>query len=120
MYLKYKLPKMQKQTKEVQALARRRDKNRDKAKELFLESNGLAGNGEIAEKLGIDSAKIRKWKCIDKWKEALEKIPKKGVRRKVIKMQPGTAHLLEIKMQKHMVHTAAYTLKTFLRRTGHL
>ena len=58
-------------------MARKRDKNRDKAKEFFLESNGLAGNGEIAEKLGVDSAKIRKWKCIDKWKETLEKMPKK-------------------------------------------
>lgn len=58
-------------------MARKRDENREKARRLFLESNGLMKNGEIAEKLGVDSVKIRKWKCIDKWKETLEKTPKK-------------------------------------------
>lgn len=58
-------------------LARKKDENREKAKQIFIESNGLAKNGDIAEALGVDSAKIRKWKCIDKWKETLEKRPKK-------------------------------------------
>lgn len=58
-------------------MARRKDENRDKAKQLFLDSEGLMSNPEIAEALGVDSAKVRKWKCIDKWNEALENKPKK-------------------------------------------
>ena len=59
------------------AVARKKDENREKAKQLFLDSEGLMSNPEIAEALGVDSAKVRKWKCIDKWKEALENKPKK-------------------------------------------
>lgn len=58
-------------------MARQKDENREKAKQLFLDSEGLMSNPEIAEALGVDSAKVRKWKCIDKWKEALEKKPRK-------------------------------------------
>lgn len=58
-------------------MARKKDENREKAKQLFLDSEGLMSNPEIAEALGVDSAKVRKWKCIDKWKEALENKPRK-------------------------------------------
>lgn len=58
-------------------MTRKRDENRDKAKQLFLDSDGLMSNPEIAEALGIDSNKVRKWKCIDKWKEALANKPRK-------------------------------------------
>lgn len=58
-------------------MARQKDENREKAKQLFLDSEGLMSNPEIAEALGVDSAKVRKWKCIDKWKEALENKPRK-------------------------------------------
>lgn len=58
-------------------MARKKDENREKAKQLFLDSEGLMSNPEIAEVLGVDSAKVRKWKCIDKWKEALENKPRK-------------------------------------------
>ena len=68
---------MEKQTKGGFAVARKKDENREKAKQLFLDSEGLMSNPEIAETLGVDSAKVRKWKCIDKWKEALENKPKK-------------------------------------------
>lgn len=68
---------MEKQTKGGFAVARKKDENREKAKQLFLDSEGLMSNPEIAEALGVDSAKVRKWKCIDKWKEALENKPKK-------------------------------------------
>ena len=68
---------MDKQTKGGFAVARQKDENREKAKQLFLDSEGLMSNPEIAEALGVDSAKIRKWKCIDKWKDALENKPKK-------------------------------------------
>ena len=68
---------MEKQTKGGFAVARQKDENREKAKQLFLDSEGLMSNPEIAEALGVDSAKVRKWKCIDKWKDALENKPKK-------------------------------------------
>lgn len=58
-------------------MARQRDENREKAKQLFLDSGGLMSNPEIAEALGVDSAKVRKWKCVDKWKDTLENMPKK-------------------------------------------
>lgn len=58
-------------------MARKKDENREKAKQLFLDSEGIMSNPEIAEALGVDSAKVRKWKCIDKWNEALENKPKK-------------------------------------------
>lgn len=58
-------------------MARQRDENREKAKQLFLNSGGLMSNPEIAEALGVDSAKVRKWKCVDKWKDTLENMPKK-------------------------------------------
>lgn len=58
-------------------MARKKDEKREKAKQLFLDSEGLMSNPEIAEALGVDSAKVRKWKCIDKWKEALESKPRK-------------------------------------------
>lgn len=58
-------------------MPRKKDEKREKAKQLFLESDGIAKNPEIAEALGVDSAKIAKWKCMDKWKEALKNKPKK-------------------------------------------
>ena len=58
-------------------MARQRNENREKARQLFLESGGLMSNPEIAEMLGVDSAKVRKWKCVDKWKDTLENMPKK-------------------------------------------
>lgn len=68
---------MEEQTKGGVSVARRKDENRDKAKQLFLDSEGLISNPEIAEALGVDSAKVRKWKCVDKWNEALQNMPKK-------------------------------------------
>jgi uncharacterized protein YjcR len=55
----------------------KRNENRDKAMQLFLDSDGLAKNTEIAEALGVKNEQVRKWKCLDKWNEALEKKPKK-------------------------------------------
>ena len=58
-------------------MARQQNEYRIKAKQLFLDSDGLMTNPEIAETLGVKSEQIRKWKCIDKWKEELENRPKK-------------------------------------------
>lgn len=58
-------------------MARKPNENRVKSKQLFLDSDGLMTNPEIAEALGVESAQISKWKCIDKWKDALEAKPRK-------------------------------------------
>lgn len=58
-------------------MPRKKDVNRDKAKRIFLDSDGLMSNKEIAEALKVDADKIRKWKYMDKWVEALENKPKK-------------------------------------------
>lgn len=58
-------------------MGRKPNENRVKAKQLFLDSEGIITNPEIAEALGVKSEQIRKWKCIDKWNEALENKPKR-------------------------------------------
>ncbi len=58
-------------------MARQQNENRVKAKQLFLDSEGLMTNPEIADTLGVKSEQIRKWKCIDKWKDELESRPRK-------------------------------------------
>lgn len=58
-------------------MPRKKDENREKAKQIFLDSDGIAKNSEIAKVLDVSAAKIARWKCIDKWKETLENKPKK-------------------------------------------
>ncbi len=58
-------------------MPRKKDEKREKAKQIFLDSNGIAKNVEIAKILNVESAKISKWKYMDKWQEALENKPKK-------------------------------------------
>ena len=58
-------------------MGRPRNPERDKSKDRFLESNGALSNKELALKAGVSEARIRKWKAEDKWKEALEKKPRR-------------------------------------------
>ena len=58
-------------------MARQQNENRIKAKQVFLDSDGLISNQELAEALEVKPEQIRKWKCIDKWSVALEEKPKK-------------------------------------------
>ena len=58
-------------------MGRKKQEKRVQAKQLFLDSDGIMSNTEIAEALEVNSAKIRKWKCEDKWKEELEKKPRR-------------------------------------------
>ncbi len=58
-------------------MARKPNENRVKAKQLFIDSNGLATNTEIAEALEVDNAQVRKWKCLDKWNDLVKNMPKK-------------------------------------------
>lgn len=48
-------------------MARERDPARDKAYEMWKESNGKITNREIANILGVDEKKIATWKTRDKW-----------------------------------------------------
>ena len=58
-------------------MARPRKPERDKAKELYLQSGGKISTKELAAAVGVDDGRIRKWKSLDKWKEVLERMPKK-------------------------------------------
>lgn len=53
-------------------MARARSPNRDKAKEIYLESNGDIKLIDIAKELNIKDSQIRKWKSQDKWDEELK------------------------------------------------
>lgn len=48
-------------------MARKRDPNRDKAKELYRQHNGNITNREIGAELGVDERKISVWKSRDHW-----------------------------------------------------
>lgn len=54
-------------------MARVRSPERDKAREIWLESGGNLTAKEVAEKAGIKPEQVRKWKSMDKWQAALEK-----------------------------------------------
>lgn len=53
-------------------MARERSPNRDKAKEMYLNSNGDIKLKDIAEALGVLDTQIRKWKSTDKWDSELK------------------------------------------------
>jgi phage terminase small subunit len=58
-------------------MARARSPNRDKAKIMYLESNGEKKLKDIAEELGLKDSQIRKWKSQDKWdQESKGALPK--------------------------------------------
>lgn len=53
-------------------MARERSPNRDKAKEMYLNSNGDIKLKNIAEALGVLDTQVRKWKSQDKWDNDLK------------------------------------------------
>lgn len=53
-------------------MARQRSPDRDKAKEMYLDSKGKLKLKDIAEQLGVKDSQIRKWKSEDKWEEELK------------------------------------------------
>lgn len=48
-------------------MGRQRDPNRDKAKEIYLSSNGEISLIDIATQLGVADGTIRGWKTKDKY-----------------------------------------------------
>ena len=53
-------------------MARVRSPNRDKAKKLYIESNGTMKLTDIAAELNLSDSQIRKWKSQDKWDQELK------------------------------------------------
>lgn len=53
-------------------MARQRSPNREKAKKMYLASQGEIKLKDIAEELGVLDTQIRKWKNQDKWEQELK------------------------------------------------
>lgn len=53
-------------------MARERSPERDKAKQMWLESGGLMKLKDIAAALFVGENKVRKWKSVDRWDEELK------------------------------------------------
>lgn len=53
-------------------MGRVRSPNREKARQMYLESNGKMMLKDIAAELGVLDTQIRKWKSTDKWDEELK------------------------------------------------
>lgn len=61
-------------------MARERSPNRDKAFELYKESNGKIQNREIANILGISEKTVSGWKVKDKWNSKINGVLQKDKR----------------------------------------
>ena len=53
-------------------MARERSSERDKARQLWLDSDGQMSPKEVAEAVGVKPEQVRKWKSVDRWQAALE------------------------------------------------
>ncbi|MEK5238058.1 phage terminase small subunit-related protein [Paenibacillus sp. FSL L8-0470] len=53
-------------------MARERSPERDKAKQMWLESGGTMKLKDIAATLSISDSKVRKWKTMDSWEDELK------------------------------------------------
>lgn len=81
-------------------MARARSPNRDRAFELYKESNGEKPLVEIADELGISDSLVRKWKSQDNWDDQLNgnvtiRIPKKKGNVTKRKVTPNTKKVIE-------------------------
>lgn len=53
-------------------MARERSPERDKARQLWLDSGGQMSPKEVAEAVGVKPEQVRKWKSVGRWQAALE------------------------------------------------
>ena len=53
-------------------MARERSPERDKARQIWLDSGGTMTAKEVADAIGIKPEQVRKWKSLDRWQAALE------------------------------------------------
>lgn len=60
-------------------MSRARNPNREKAKHLWLESEGTKKLKDIAIELGVTDSTIRKWKSQDKWDTTMKRRDRKSV-----------------------------------------
>lgn len=58
-------------------MGRKRDPERDKSLQRYLDSGGKLTLDELAEAAGVSKGKISKWKYEDKWTEQLNGVPRK-------------------------------------------
>ena len=54
-------------------MPKQRKPERDQAKEIYLKAKGKIKPKEIAERLGVNAALVRKWKNLDKWEDDLHR-----------------------------------------------
>ena len=73
-------------------MARQRNPNRDKAKEMWLKSGGNMKLKDIAAELGVAENAVRKWKSEDKWeKERSDKTKRNAPKKKNTPKKPRGA-----------------------------
>ena len=73
-------------------MARQRNPNRDKAKEMWLKSGGNMKLKDIAAELGVAENAVRKWKSEDKWeKERSDKTKRNAPKKKNTPKKPQGA-----------------------------
>lgn len=60
-------------------MGRKRNPERDKSLQRYIESGGKMTLEELAAAAGVPKARISKWKSEDKWEERLKEAPKKKI-----------------------------------------
>ena len=95
-------------------MARDRSPERDKARQIWLDSGGTMTAREVAEKVGAKPEQVRKWKSLDNWNAALEaqKPPRKRGG------QPGNKNAAGAGAPKHTAHIPPFALPIFPRNSG--
>ena len=53
-------------------MARERNPERDKARQIWLDSGGTLTARQVAEQVGVKPEQVRKWKSLDSWAAELE------------------------------------------------
>ncbi len=94
-------------------MARVRSPNRDKAFEIYKESNGNIANREIAKILDISEKTISGWKVKDKWNDQLNGVLQKEIRstpkeKRKKGGQPGNKNATGPPGNKHAVKTGEF------------
>lgn len=99
-------------------MGRKRNPERDKSLQRYIDSGGTMTLDELAAAAGVPKARISKWKSEDKWEEKLKEVPKKRGGQRGNKNAGGGGHQQKtaIKMRSHMELTQKQALKILRRR----
>lgn len=68
-------------------MGRARNPNRDKARKIWIDSNGTAILKDIATQLNVSSSTIRKWKSEDQWESESKRSAPKKIKERSEKLQ---------------------------------